>query len=568
MGAEESSQTITPRTGFTFTWATFPVNHHYVLVPSTFRGTFRIDDDTRAVYSESAGIMRVSPAAVALPIDADDLATLCRWSQETGVPLVARGSGSSMAGAAVGSGTVVDLSRLKTYGDVDKAWQRIRVEPGVTRKQVNTLANAQGLRFPVDPSSGAFATIGGMAGTNAAGARTMAFGATRSWVQSIDCVFSDGSSNVVARGAEFVARSELQLGWLRMADGFRARCRELEPRGYRKSSSGYALREFGLSGDLVDLLIGSEGTLAFFTALELKLAPMPGETASILTSWPSLEGALRGAELAREAGAVACELLDATFLRIAELSGTLPVPAGAECVLIMEIESGEDVGRSGAARDVALALADACKRAGASHELVGLEPESEETLWAFRHAASPMLSRLDPHLKSMQIIEDGCVPPDRLADYVRGVRSALDEEKIRGVIFGHAGDAHVHVNALVDVREVHWRDSIRSLFERITSLTIALGGSPSGEHGDGRLRTGVLHRFLSPQEAALHRELKKCFDPDQLLNPGIKTGTPEDPFASIKYDPSLEPLPERAARALKRVEEDRSYDTCRLELLN
>lgn len=545
----------------------YPDKNTRLIVPSTFRGTFRIDDVTRAIYSESAGIMRVTPAAVAVPVDADDLATLCRWAQETAVPLTARGNGSSMAGAAVGSGVLVDLGRFRDYGEVDQCWQRVKVGAAMTRRQVEALANAKGLRFPVDPSSGAFATIGGMVGTNAAGSRTMAFGATRSWVDSIDCVFSDGSNATIRRGSEFNAKSELQLTWARMADEFRARCAALEPRRYRKSSSGYALREFGRSGDLVDLLVGSEGTLAFFTAVELRLAPLPRETASVLTAWPSLERALRGAELAREAGAVACELLDATFLRIAELSGTIPVPAGSECVLIMEVEGSAGIGTTASTRDVALALADACMRAGATHQLVGLDPESEESLWAFRHAASPLLSRLDPHLKSMQVIEDGCVPPDRLADYVRGVRLALDDTGTRGVIFGHAGDAHVHVNALVDVRKENWRDSVRELFERTIALTVELSGTPSGEHGDGRLRSGVLRRFCSADEFLLYEELKRCFDPAGLLNPGVKIAHKDDPFASIKYDPTLEPLPERAARALKRLEEERSYDQSRLDLL-
>lgn len=531
-------------------------------LPSTFRGTFRIDDDARAVYSESAGITRIIPAAVALPADAEDVASLCAWALQTAVPLIPRGSGSSMSGAAVGPGVVVDLHRLRDHGAVDADWQTLRVAPAITRTHADELAREHALRFPVDPSSSAFATIGGMTATNAAGARTMAFGSMRRWVRSLECVFADGSHATVTRRRPPVPGNPLLDEWSEIADDFRRNCRELPLRAYRKNSSGYALREFGESGDLVDLLVGSEGTLAFFTSVELTLAPLPGATAAVLTGWSSLEAAMRGAELAREAGAVACELLDATFLRIAEQSGS-PIPPGAECVLLAEIEDSSDQ----AARARARALGDASTRAGAPHLLLGLDPESAEALWAFRHAASPMLTRLDPWLRSMQVIEDSCVPPDRIADYIRGVRAALDAERIRGVIFGHAGDAHAHVNALVDVRDSDWLARVRSLFDRVMDLTAALGGTPSGEHGDGRLRTPILDRFLSPAELSLSAKLKSHFDPFSLLNPGVKVNAVEDPFATIKYDPELPSLSTRAGDVLRQVEQERAYDRCRLDLL-
>jgi FAD/FMN-containing dehydrogenase len=178
-----------------------------------------------------------------------------------------------------------------------------------------------------------------------------------------------------------------------------------------------------------------------------------------------------------------------------------------------------------------------------------------------------MLSRLDPRLKSMQVIEDACVPPARIAEYIRGVRSALESEGIRGVIFGHAGDAHVHVNALIDVTSHEWRARLRALFERVTHLTASLEGTPSGEHGDGRLRASVLDRFCTVDELALFAELKSHFDPYGVLNPGVKLGAIEDPFESIKYDPDLAPLPSRSAEVLRQVEQERAYDRCRLEML-
>ncbi len=296
--------------------------------------------------------------------------------------------------------------------------------------------------------------------------------------------------------------------------------------------------------------------------VELALDTIPAETASVLASWPTLDGAVRGAALAREAGAAACELLDRTFLEVAATGGPLPVPNDSEAVLLIELE-GDALVHARAA-----ALARAFEAAGAGSVVVGLDAESEESLWALRHAASPILSRLDPHLKSMQLVEDGCVPPERLGDYVRGVRHALDSARLRGVIFGHAGDAHVHVNALVDVRDDDWRERARGFFDEVVSLTASLGGTLAGEHGDGRLRTPYLHRTWSADALALFGTIKRTFDPNGILNPGVKVAAGAlDVLLCNKYDPALAPFSERAREVLARVERERAYDVARLEML-
>ena len=162
--------------------------------PSDFRGIFRADHFARSLYAEGAGISRALPSAVAVPADADDCTSLVRWARREGFTLMARGSGSGMAGGAVGSGILVDLSRFLDIGDVDAESRTIRVGTGVLQAQVNAAARAHGLRFPVDPSSSAFCTIGGMVAANAAGARTLRHGSTRAWVRALRCVFDDGSN--------------------------------------------------------------------------------------------------------------------------------------------------------------------------------------------------------------------------------------------------------------------------------------------------------------------------------------------------------------------------------------
>jgi len=168
----------------------------------------------------------------------------------------------------------------------------------------------------------------------------------------------------------------------------------------------------------------------------------------------------------------------------------------------------------------------------------------------------------------MQFIEDGAVPAAHLADYVRGVRAALDRQKIRGVIFGHAGDAHIHVNPLVDVSQPDWRTKVEALLSDVVDLTVKLGGTLAGEHGDGRVRTPLLKKTWNEEAIRLFLLVKTAFDPKGVLNPGVKVALGnQKPLTDIKYDPELAPLPDEARQALDSMTDKRSYSTFRLSLL-
>ena len=530
------------------------------------RGLYRDDLLARAVYAEGAGIARAIPAGVAVPADADDVSQLVRWAGAHGIALIPRGSGSGMAGGAVGRGVIVDLSRLDAIGDVDLVHRRVWAGAGALRGAVDAAARTHGLRFPVDPSSGAFCTVGGMAATNAAGARTLRYGATRDWISAAECVFSDGSRVILRRGENPVSPIPAIEQFL---SSVAPRARGVSPGllkriGVRKESSGYALSEFVRSGDLLDLVLGSEGSLCIITALDLTLDAVPRATASVLAAFPSLETAVDGARASREGGASASELLDRTFLDVAALGGARPLPPETETALLIEVEEPT----SSEANQRGRSLADACERAGATVTRVALDEMTEREIWALRHAASPILARLDPHLKSMQFIEDGAVPPDQLPAYVGGVRSALARREIRGVIFGHAGDAHVHVNPLIDVREPEWRDRVEGLLDEVTALVESLEGTLAGEHGDGRLRAPLASRTWRHDAMELFSAVKRAFDPEGVFNPGVKI--PLDgqvAIEEVKYDPSIEPLPARARDALDAIERERGYARFRLSLV-
>jgi FAD/FMN-containing dehydrogenase len=471
-----------------------------------------------------------------------------------------------MAGAAVGTGVVTDLSVLKSIGPVDAVARAIATGPGAICADVDAAAARWGLRFPVDPSSARFCTVGGMAATNAAGARTLRYGPMNAWVNGLECVFADGTRAWVRRGAPppdvpALRRFAAIAGTLR-EDERRAPSRRPS---VRKESSGYAVATWAASDSLVDLVVGSEGTLALFTALELRLAPIPAARATVIAAFRSTDAAAAAAAAAAELNASACELLDFTFLEIARRAGPLPVPDDSEAVLLVELEETTPERVDERARAVVTAFT----HAGATHVETALDPARAAKLWHLRHAASPILAAMSHALVSMQVVEDGAVPPTQLPAYVRGLRASFALRGFGGVLFGHAGDGHVHANVLVDTRESDWQARLEGVYRDAVELTAALGGTLTGEHGDGRLRAGALATMWSASAINRFRAVKDAFDPDGLLNPGVKFPAPDAPLlgAPIKYDPTLEPLPPAARHALDRVQRERAWNRSRLELL-
>lgn len=539
--------------------------------PPGFRGAFREDELARAMYSEAAGIARAMPGAVAVPVDADDVVLLVKWAAATSTPLIPRGSGSSMSGGAIGSGTVVDLSRMNHLSRINHTEKTVWADPGVILATLDVAARRRGLRFPVDPASGSFCTLGGMVSTNAAGAHTLRYGATRAWVNALDCVFSNGERTVITRGEAPPRKIEAIRRFMRDAHaelvGSDKRRPILHP-GVRKESSGYAVHIYATKADIIDLIVGSEGTLAIIVGVQLCLSPVPAATGSLLGSFASIEDATGAATMAVEVGASACELLDRTFLAYAASSQAGDEKLrerldSAAAILLAEVE-GES---SAIAAKKADDLAAAFRASGATHVDVALTPDAERELWELRHAASPILAAME-HVTSMQFIEDGAVPLSRLPDYVKGVRQALAAREVSGVIFGHAGDAHVHVNPLVDVRQPDWREKVAGLLEDVVALTARLGGTLTGEHGDGRIRTPLLHRVWHKDALRAFSLVKKAFDPNNIFNPGVKIPLPgQSAIGDIKYDPALSPLPAAARSALDNLVAERAYNRFRLSLI-
>src|SRR5438445_7256109 len=427
------------------------------------------DGRSRAAYAEGAGIYRIVPAAVAIPTTVADVQRVVCWAAATGTPLVTRGNGSGMPGGNVGHGVIVDLSQGFDDLVVDGDRRTARAGAAVTWARLSEAAHGFGLRLPPDPSSGAFASCGGMVATNAAGPRSLRCGSVRRWVESVEIVGADGEARIVRRGGGGGGGP-----WHPTPDT-RNLVQERFPKT-RKNSSGYALDAFTESDDELDLLIGSEGTLAIVTAVQWRLDPVP----------PSVAGAALGfrdpaapAEAAPHLVALdpsAVELFDRTLLARLEPA----VPGGLACLLLVEFERKNAQAACGVVGDAVRGLRHLTAHVDTAVDRAGLAQ-----LWAVRRLASPALARLPETQRSLQVVEDGCVPLARLADYVAGLSAAAQRRGVPVAIFGHAGAGHGHANALPGPTRAGWREAVAGLLEDVTDLLVRPGGTASGEPRDG-----------------------------------------------------------------------------------
>jgi len=506
------------------------------------------DPRVRAAYAEGAGIYRIVPAAVAIPRNADDVIAVVRQAADSHLALIPRGAGSGMPGGNVGSGVIVDMSAGFSQLVVDPQTRIAQAGASVTWAAVNDAAKPYGLRLPPDPSSGAFATSGGMVATNAAGARTVRYGSLRTWVDGLEVVEVDGTVRSVRRGMGNGEKFALTAAGRRLiADRF--------PKT-RKNSSGYALDRFAATGDEIDLLVGSEGTLGIVTQVHWRLDPIPPDIAGAALGFAELDVMVEAVPYLLSLQPSALELLDASLLRF------VPEAPKVACLLLVEFERETGAAARGVVGDAVRGL-----KRSVAHVETAVDRAGLERLWSVRRHASPALAQLPAHQRSLQVIEDGCVPLDALGAYIAGLRTAAARRGIPIVMFGHAGDGHIHVNALPDTTANGWRGALHELFDEVTDLLGRLGGVPSGEHGVGRLRAGILERFYGKEVMDLFRAVKRAYDPLSLLNPGvIIPATDWSPVAALKVGAEAAVIPEDIATRLRDVERSAAWATPKLEL--
>lgn len=500
--------------------------------PRSFRGAFARGGPRVRELGRASGPIRLTPSAVAAPRGPDDVALLVEWAREEGLALIPRGAGTGMPGGNVGPGVSLDLAALDGL-EVDPASATARVGPGVVAADLDAAAREAGLFFPALPSSARWATLGGMAANNAAGARSFGYGTVRDWVDAAEVVLADGRRVVVERGAPLPE----PLDGLRDAllEQVRPEALDAWP-AVRKNASGYGLDRFLPDADGVALLTGSEGTLGVLTGLRLRLAPLPASRAVVLLALPSLDGLDPVASVAEAAGAAACEFMGRRFIEIAGLEDHPEVGSiarGAEALVLVELDDRRLPVAEGLERLETWARAEGLATTRARDEA------HRARLWEIRHAASPVIARQAERGRvSMQFIEDAVVPRTALAAYLRGLERILHGEETDAVLFGHAGDGNVHVNPLVEVGRPDWRGRVRRILDATAELVTSLGGTLSGEHGDGRIRAPYLDAVWGEELAGAFRTVKDRLDPDGVLNPGVVLPLPgQDPLEGLSPEP-------------------------------
>ncbi|MBI3608971.1 MAG: FAD-binding oxidoreductase [Nitrospirae bacterium] len=492
-------------------------------------GSRRVLADPAALtaYAIDAGIYKISPRAVVLIESDADVDRILAYGRDRRIPLTARSGGTNLTGSAIGEGIVVDFSRLRRLREVNARERWARVEPGMVYAELNRDLAPSKLKFAPDPSSGEMCKLGGMLANNSAGPRSLKYGAVKDNVLSLDVRLWNGT-RLVAKPYR-VGSPECNELFLRVPavhglyELIRAHREAILSRrlAVSKNSSGYnlfALAE-GLDRGVLDLprlFIGSEGTLGLITEATLRLTPLPEATATALFFFASLSEVTKAVAALRPFAPSALELIDGHTL---DLIGRarFGIPGGTKAVLLVEFDEPPAAERMAEADAACRGLTQTAPAALAA------DPERQAALWAVRKAIYPTLYRYDAKRHPVNFVDDVVVPSDRLAELIAYLETLFDAQGIKVAIYGHIGDGNAHINPLLDLTDPVDFDRMASLSREIHRTVIErFGGSLCGEHGDGRVRAEFLRALYGPELYELFIQTKALFDPERLLNPGVK----------------------------------------------
>ncbi len=498
--------------------------------PPAFRGEL-IDDPTDVdPWSGASGPFFHPPSAVARPLDADAVAILVSWAVERGVPLIPRGAGTGMPGGNVGDGVILDLRHLDEITVLDHGV--VHAGAGATAAAARAAARSGGLDLPALPSSAEWCTVGGIAANDAAGARSFRYGPAHEWIEGLEVVGADAVPRTIRRGdAPDAVSADLRK---RLTDML---AEPLPWPDVRKNASGYALDRFLDSGDIVDLWIGSEGTLGVITGVHLRATAAPAARGVALLGVSERSNLPGLVELAAEVEATACEWFGA---RLIELGGL----GDDERIRGLDRRAGicliEVVGDSSA--DVDARLARLVRRADPTGGIrTTSDPSRIDAFWSVRHDASPRIEALAGRSRrSTQFIEDCVVPVSALPAWLDGLERILTSHGMDAVLFGHVGDGNIHVNPLLDLTEPSWRNVARSVLDEVVELVARLGGTLSGEHGDGRLRAPFIEQIWGTEVTRAFEHVRRTLDPSGVFNPGVILPLPgQDPLEGFGAAPDF-----------------------------
>ena len=411
------------------------------------------------------------PDVVVFPETPEDVSKILSFANEERIPVYPRGAGSGLTGGAapLEGGIVISTEKMNRILEIDEDNLAVLTEPGVVTYELQKEVEKRGLFYPPDPSSYKYSTIGGNIAENAGGPRCVKYGVTKDYVMQLEVVFADGT--VAKVGSKAV-----------------------------KSVAGYNLK---------DLIVGSEGTLAFITKAYLKLIPSPEAVRTAMAVFPKVEQAAQAvADMFRnKVIPTACEFLDRNSIVAVENFAKIGLPTYAEGLLVIEVDGYEAV-----VDELINRVIKVCKEAGAEEIRKATTPEERDAIWQARRAVSPAIVQLKPK----KINEDVVVPRSRIPELIKKVYEIADKYNLMVVNFGHAGDGNIHVNFMY---EPHEEEKVERAVREVFELTLSLEGSISGEHGIGWMKKEFLPLEVGEALEKM-KAVKRALDPNNILNPG------------------------------------------------
>ncbi|WP_431971396.1 FAD-binding and (Fe-S)-binding domain-containing protein [Nocardia sp. bgisy134] len=480
---------------------------------TTLRG--RIDGEVdasprrRAEYATDASNYRVLPTAVVFPRSDSDVAETLGFAREHGLPVTARGAGTSVAGNAIGSGLVLDFSRhLNRIVRIDPDRRTARVQPGVVLSALQSAARPHGLRLGPDPSTQNRCTLGGMIGNNACGPRAVAWGRTSDTVRELRILDGTGTERVLANDpaavpglAEFT-RSNLAV--LRTDLG-----------RFDRQASGFGLEHLlpERGSAVAKSFVGSEGTCGLLLDAEVQLVELPHATVLTVLGYPDIATAADDVAAVMACAPIAVEGIDSRLVDVVRAHrGAVPeLPRGGGWLFV------ETTGASAAE---ALAMAERlCRTTHALDTRIVTDAAAVAALWRIRADGAGLAGRTADGRPAWPGWEDSAVPPEHLGAYLRDFAELTAQHGVDGLLYGHLGDGCIHVRLDLPITEAPQR--FRAFLFDAAELVVRYGGSLSGEHGDGRARSELLSVMYSPEALAAFGGYKALFDPDAVLNPGV-----------------------------------------------
>lgn len=493
----------------------------------------------RTLLATDGSIFFRMPAAVVYPRETADVVETVAFAWRHKIPVHPRGAGSGLCGSALGTGIVIDFTRyMNRLIRIDFESRTFVCEPGYRFGELAQELAGRGLFFPPDPSSGEYASFGGMVGTNASGAHSVKYGNVSDYLSDADVVLSTGEVVTLSDLSE-TEPDQLPEPFAQLADLYRENRDTIENAypAVRHNVAGYDLR--GLVKEnrlhLQKLFAGAEGTLGIATRLAFRLLDKPAHDSLVVAYFDSIDKAARAVQKILPMGPAGIEVMDKSLLELARNSDPVlrdSIPVGIDNVLLVEFDGDEPAETEAEGRKVMDLLG---KNRLSTKAHLAVSTEEKERFWTVRKAAVPILYKLKGEKKILALIEDAVVPTNRLVDYFTGIYDILNNHGVRFVVYGHIAKGLLHTRPLLNLKDPADISLLRPLADAVFDLVNGLGGVVSGEHGDGRLRSTYIQRQY-PDIFPLFRQVKRLLDSHNLMNPEIKTtSSPDQMMQHLRY---------------------------------